>query len=241
MQTSFGTKRVNGTKAKAAKKARTTGGQVSSTIAKTPSLYLEQKFIDSTRTSTAFTTAWASLQPTSGIVDCLTCPAIGDTESSRDGRVYFIRGISVRGIVTLPAVEGTGSPADDIFWRIALVWDTQTNSVAIPALSVMDAGATNDVLSFRNLANSKRFIILGDTQIQVIHQFQMAEAVDLFSNGRQIFNFSFYKTFKEGIKVRCTNTTANVGSVSDNSFSLIGLASNTALSMEYETRCRFTG
>jgi len=45
----------------------------------------------------------------------------------------------------------------------------------------------------------------------------------------------------KGIKVRTIGTTADVASISDNSISVIGIASTASLLVEYESRCRFDG
>ncbi len=204
---------------------------------------LEKKFVDTTRASAAFTTAWAILAPSGGITNCLTCPGIGTGEEQRDGRTYTIHSIHVKGNVIMPAIESQAAPLDDLSYRIVLVWDTQTNGGAITGTSVMDAGSTTDVNSFRNLQNSKRFIVLWDSGHRVFRRTSQTNegAVNLFACGQNINTFMINKSFKMGIKVRCIGTTADVASVSDNSFSLIGLAGSTALNITYESRCRFIG
>ncbi len=128
-------------------------------------------------------------------------------------------------------------------YRLVLVWDTQTNGSAITAADVMDAGSTTDVNSFRNLQNSKRFIVLWDSgNKRMIRDGQTNEgAVNLFAAQSKFIPFHFNRAFKDGIKVRAVGTTANVSSVSDNSITLIGIATATDVFVNYESRVRFTG
>ncbi len=246
-------KTTNGAKAKAAsskrKQASVTKARATVLAAKRGAnvrtggfVGIEKKFVDSTSTSTAFTTAWAILAPTGGITDCLSAPGIGTSESQRDGRVFTIHSIHLKGSVTRPTVEAQAGPQTDIDYRLCVVWDTQTNGAPIVGTSEMDAGATNDIHSFRNLQNSKRFIVLWDSGPMTDSVFQMNEgAVNSFASALKITHFSMNKSFKNGIKVRTIGTTADVASISDNSISLIGLASDVALDYNFESRCRFTG
>jgi len=144
---------------------------------------IERKFVDATRAQNAFTTAWAQLAPSAGITNCISAPGIGTGEEQRDGRVFTIRSIHVKGFVTFNVVEAQAAPPADMTWRICVVWDTQSNGAAIAGTSVMDAGATNDVLAFRNLQNSKRFIVLYDSGPRVLkHMAQTNEgAVNTFA------------------------------------------------------------
>ncbi len=204
---------------------------------------LEKKFVDATRAAAAMSATWAVLAPSAGIVSCLTAPAIGTSEEQRDGRTFTIHSIHVKGFVTTPTAESQTAPMNDIEYRIILVWDTQTNGTPIVATDVMDNGATLQVNAFRNLANSKRFIVLWDSgPMSMSRKNQMNEgAVNLFAAPQRRIPFAINKSFKKGIKVRTTGTGADVADISDNSFSLIGVTGNTALTCSFESRCRFTG
>lgn len=204
--------------------------------------YLEKKFLDTKSTVTAFPVVWTRLNPTGGSTACLSMPAIGDTEISRDGRTFLMHSIFVRMTITFAATEGATAPINSPSYRVCLVLDQQTNNTAIVGTLVMDANAGRDEDSFRNLQNSKRFRVLGDTEHQIFHVFQLNEgASDLYANGTMQQTVRFNHVFKEPVKVRCTGTTADVASCSDNSLALIGIASTTTISYTYETRMRFIG
>lgn len=203
---------------------------------------IERKFFDTTKTQVAMSTTWAAISPSSPTdIECLTIPAQGTGESEHIGRTYFINSILVKGLVSRSVVEGQSAPLGDLQWRILLVWDMQTNGLVINATDVMDAGSLLDVLSFRNLENSSRFIVLADTGVQVFDVFNMNEGFgNLFSSPASKQYWTLGKTFKNPIKVRTDGTTAKVGDVTDNSFSLIGITSNVFGRVEFESRMRFS-
>ncbi len=203
---------------------------------------IERKFLDTTKTSTAMSNTWASILPSSPTdIDCLSVPVQGVGESEHLGRTYFINAIFVKGFVARDAVEQQTAPLGDLQWRILLVWDMQTNGTAITATDVMDDGATNDVLAYRNLQHSSRFIVLGDTGLMNFPVFNMNEGgFNAFANPASDMPWTLNKTFKKAIKVRTDNTTGVVESVTDNSLSLIGITSNVVAKVQFESRMRFS-
>lgn len=208
---------------------------------------IEVKFLDSELTTAALTTAWATYNPTgTGCTDSLSVPAQGDGESERDGRVYYIKSVHVKGFIKMVAAESDTGPTGPIYARVVLYWDTQTNAAEAVATSIMDAGGTEDFLAFRNLQQSKRFIVLKDKTIRVDPQIVNEGSANLFANGPQQIPFAFNKTFKKHIKVRCVGTAANVSSVSDNNLGIASILSvqtevGNLPSINYQARIRFLG
>ncbi len=247
-------KTTNGAKAKAARfkrKSVTTGKARMLMLAKSRAVAnirvggfagIELKFVDAARGDVAMSLTWASVQPGAGITDCISAPGIGTSESQRDGRVFTIKSIHVKGAIALSATESQAAPIADEAYRVCVVWDTQTNGAAVTATQVMDANASTDINAFRNLQNSKRFIVLYDSGVKTITAFNVNEgAINLFASNVRRHWFKMNKTFKEGIKVRTIGTTADVASISDNSISVIAIATSTAVLIGYESRCRFVG
>ncbi len=203
----------------------------------------EIKFADAELAAEAFTAAWVAKNPAgTGMTDSISVPVVGTGEENRDGRVYYIHSIHVHGKIQLPGTESDAAPqGGPTYARLCLVWDTQTNAAEITATDVMDAGGTDDTMSFRNLQNSSRFIVLKDKTF-VLRPAQGNEgAVNVFYKAFNDVRFKWNKSFKKPIKVRCVGTTADVASVSDNSLSIIGIANNTNITLEYQSRLRFTG
>ncbi len=203
----------------------------------------EKKFVDSERASTVLTVAWAAINPTGGVTDSISVPSQGDGEEQRDGREYVIKSIHVKGFVTHATEEAQTAPVGDKSVRVVVYWDTQTNAaVATPGL-IMDESGPIDILAFRNLQNSKRFIVLYDRLMTFNMNNQTNEgAVNAFAAGERRIYWSFNKSFSKGIKVRCVGTTADVASCSDNNIGLIALASAADdCFLQYQARVRFCG
>lgn len=204
---------------------------------------LENKFLDTELTTTSLAATWGTFNPTgTGSTNTLSVPVVGTGESERNGRMYTINSVMVRGVITSVPLESQGAPIADIRARVIVYWDTQTNSAEAVATDIMDGGATDDVLAFRNLQNTKRFIVLYDKSIVLHFNNQTNEgAINLFAAGSVHRPFSFYKRFKNGIAVQCDGTTANVSSVTDNNFGLAAVATTTNVQIAYQARIRFTG
>ncbi len=203
---------------------------------------IELKFLDSNVPTTALATTWTAKNPAAaGSTGSISVPAVGTGESERNGRGYVIKSIHIQGEFTSPGEESQAAPFTGLQARIIVYWDTQTNSAQATATDIMDNGAVNQVYAFRNLQNSRRFIVLFDKTIQ-LRQFQMNEgAANLFARGGQRYPFKFHKRFGKGIKVTCDGTTADVASVSDNNIGIAAVANSTDVSIEYDARIRFVG
>ncbi len=244
-------KRISGTRTRtlrqavsAARSRGTTVRSARASIANTRTsgfIGLENKFLDSELNATAVSTTWTAHNPTAASVNCLSAPAAGDGESDRDGRVYHINSIHMHGQVLFNATESQTAPIDEEFVRIALVWDTQTNKSEVVGTDVMDGGGSNDNLAFRNLQNSKRFIVLKDFTVKVVPESMNEGAANLFASRNFESRWSINKIFRTPIKVNTAGTAANVNVVTDNSLSLIVQGTNTAIAVGYQCRVRFSG
>ncbi len=203
---------------------------------------IENKFVDYRVSGDAFTTSWAGGEMEDGTALSLSAVAQGDGESERDGRVYTINSVHIKGFLETPLEESQAAPEIDYMARLALVWDTQTNAVQLSAEDVfLTVAAGEDTNSFRNLQYSKRFIVLKDKTWRLAHQQVNEGAANLFATGGIRIPFKMNKSFKNGIKVRCTGTTAVIASIADNSLHLIGVSNSGQAVLTYQSRVRFTG
>lgn len=202
---------------------------------------LENKFSDTFVSGDAFSTSWATMNPTT--VNCLSAVAQGDSESERDGRVYHIRSLHIKGSIKSILQESSASPLSDIRARVVIVWDKQTNAATVTAANVMDESAPQDITSFKNLQFSKRFQILFDkTMILKRGMANMNEgAINLFAAPAVEKQFFFTKYWRKPIKVVCVSTEKTVGSISDNSFAVIGVADSSQVVLNLNCRVRFSG
>lgn len=208
---------------------------------------VENKFLDSELAYTAVTTSWAALNPTgTGCTNSISVPSQGDGESERDGRVYYIKSVHVKGFVKIDTGEDAIAPITPLHVRVIVYWDTQTNAAEATATDIMDAGGGSDVLAFRNLQNSKRFIVLYDETMHITPDLVNNGASNAFSWNQATTPFVFNKLFKKPIKVRCKGTAANVSSVADNNIGIAavtedGLVGGPDPEITYQARIRFQG
>ncbi len=205
---------------------------------------MENKFVDTTVTDDPFTTIWAGGEMEDGTMLGLGIPSQGTGESQRDGRVYTLKSLHIKGYLEQPPVESNATPQGDQLARLALVWDTQTNGAQMNAEDCMlTVGAPDDVNSFRNLQFSHRFIVLKDKtfRVNVANSGMNEGAANLFASGLTRIPFKMNKTFKKGIKIRCKGTGGIIADVTDNSFHLIGTSTSAAITLTYEVRARFSG
>lgn len=79
----------------------------------------------------------------------------GNGESDRIGRKINVKSIHIKGILRMAAATGATSTSDQVICM--LIQDTQTNGTEFSAVNLLD---TDEFKSFRNLANSQRFVTL---------------------------------------------------------------------------------
>ncbi len=92
----------------------------------------------------------------------------------------------------------------------------------------MLGGLTDDTLSFRNLQFTKRFRVLWDRSWKINRKQTNEGAINLFATGNETTALmTFNRRFKTPISVTCSGTTAVVGSITDNSLHIIGVANST--------------
>ncbi len=200
---------------------------------------IENKWVGYSKAATAVGVNWVTRNPTT--TDCISAVGIGDSPNQRDGRVYHINSVHIRGAVAQPIAEAQGAPVDDSIVRILLIWDKQTNGSQLTATDVMDNTGTSDYLGFRNLDNTTRFIVLADKTVRLETSLnaQNEGAANAFTTSGLKRPFMINKVFKKPIKVICPLTTAVVGAISDNSLHIVACASNASMTIEYQSRVRF--
>ncbi len=201
---------------------------------------LENKYVDYEVVASTIGTSWVGKNPTT--IDCLSATAVGDLETERDGRVYHINSVHLRGAVSQPIQEAQGAPVDDGIVRILLVLDTQTNATAVTAADVMSTTGTRDIWAHRNLKFTKRFRVIKDLTIRLETSLnaQNEGAVNAFTTSGLKIPWQINHKFTTPIKVQCKLGTAVVGAINDNSLHIVAAASNATITMEYQSRVRFT-
>lgn len=201
---------------------------------------IERKFADHTTAYAATSLTWATAED--GTVLSISAVAQGDGENQRDGRVYHIDSIHVRGMIDVPVLEAQTAPLSDIVVRICVVLDSQTNAAQLTATDVMTAGSPEDTQGFRNLQHTSQFKVLMDETFVIKRDNQTNEgAVNAFATPRTMIPWSFDRKFKTPLKVICSGTTAVIGSITDNSIHVIAVSTDVTARIGHTSRVRFRG
>lgn len=210
----------------------------------TPLAVTERKYFDSENTGTAIAvsgTTWAGgeLDPTT--LNTLFCPTQGDDYNNRSGRKIQVLAIKMRGYLQcVKQADQTGGD-NPLLARIILVQDRQTNAAQLNAEDVILSGGANVAHSmFQNPAFFGRFRVLKDKTIVLQNPNSTYDGTNLEVNG-------ITKPFKMNIKFRKPvvmhfNSTngGSVADIVDNSFHMIGNASNGDLAVSILYKCRTT-
>lgn len=200
----------------------------------------EVKFVDF-QESIPMPNAWTNLSPaTSGTISGITQ---GFDESERIGRVYTLLSVHVRYFISIPQQEAVNNPLQDIFGRIVIGLDTQTNEDLTDVNDVFDTSGADQLTTFRNLQFTKRFKIYADIP------FLIARHGNTSSGGANNFNapanttglLTFNRRFPGGIRVNTNGVTGDVGSLTDNSLFILGVSNDATAVINYTSRVRYSG
>ncbi len=202
---------------------------------------IELKFFDTSRTPIALTTAWTTNTASTPLAAHPSTCSLGTGEEQHIGRVYTIKSMFIRFRFDVNPETGA-TPLRDLEFRVAVVWDKQTNG-APAAGFVFDTGTSDDLSAFQNLQNSHRFDVLWDSGVQTIVRSFMnsSDAVGNFETGAICRRLNMYKKFPKGIRVQTDGPDADIADVTDNSIYVISIGDSAAVNMSWESRMRFTG
>jgi len=209
---------------------------------------IEKKFLDTARTPNAVGTAAAltggEQNPSTGCTGCLSCPAQGDTEQSRDGKRIVIDSVILKGFVRSDAETGV-APANGPKVFVAVVLDTQTNGAELNSEDVfknLSGDASLNANPTKNLLFGSRFRIL-KSQVYDLTPVGITGAVATIATEGVRRDFDWYIPFKGGLAVNLNaGTTANVTNVIDNSIHVIAFGTSGGVAyIGYNARIRFQG
>lgn len=168
---------------------------------------------------------------TTGTVTALNLLAIGDDNTSRDGRQVTIKSVQVRGIVK--QIDTACGPT---LCRVMLVWDNAVNSGTIATIAQILSAASS--CSFPLIDNSQRFTILWD------HYVALGLSVDTASQASNTSipeAINYYK--KLNLTTQYSGTTAAIGSIQNGALYLVTIgdqAAGAGGNFQAVTRVRFT-
>ncbi len=159
----------------------------------------------------------------------------GVTEVQRVGRKCTLKSLWWRYQVTLPTQDAIGVPISGDTLRIILYLDKQANGATALNTDVLES---TDVHSFRNLANSGRFVFLCDKLHTLNYRAMASDGAGVVSQGKVVQDFVFYKNMN--IPIEFNGATGAIAEIRSNNIGVI-LASNLGIiGFNSKIRLRFS-
>lgn len=191
----------------------------------------ETKFLDTSIGDTATTVTGVILN--SGTINVIPQ---GVTESSRVGRKCTLTSIHIKGKVRL-GVTATSSEACNLY-RIIVYQDKQANGATAAVSDILE---TTDILSFRNLENTGRFVIHYD-ETKAINANAGAGngTTNTFSETMHFFRFN--KKCNIPLEFDNSASTGAIGTIRSNNLGMLILCQDAAVApvCQFEVRVRFS-
>jgi len=170
-----------------------------------------------------------------GSVTALNLTAVGDDNTTRDGRQICNRSVHVQGFLR-PETAGNSSVN---LARLMLVWDSQPNSGAIATIANILTASTS--VSNTNLDNRARFTILRDHMVAVGGQ-DAATATTTWVQSPTVSELDWFVPLRDAVTTY-SGTTATIGVVATGALLLVTIgnqAANDGHNFFATTRLRFT-
>ncbi len=155
----------------------------------------------------------------------------GTAEDERIGRKVFIRNINIRIVLELDAKLATTFAASTNV-RFMVIQDKQANG-GLP--SVTNVLQTTQALSYRNLVNQGRFIVLKDKIITINHD----SGAGNDQNWNQVSRIYKYSK-KCNIPIEYNGLTGTIDEVRSNNIFILTIRSGAAATSNIHARFRFT-
>jgi len=170
---------------------------------------------------------------TTGTVTALNLIAVGDDNTSRDGRQATIKSVQVRGYIR--PVDGITSFGK---CRLMLVWDNAVNSGAIATIAQILSAST--ATTFPLIDNAQRFTVLVDMPL-VLGGYDGQTATLTLAATPTIHNIEIYKRINA--VTQYSGTTAAIGSIQNGGLLMVTIGDQAAGAgglFNLATRVRFT-
>lgn len=168
---------------------------------------------------------------TTGTVTLINGVAVGDDNTTRDGRQITLKSVQVRG--SFQNVDATSGAS---MCRLLLVWDNAANGSLATITQILSASTSN---SFPNVDNSNRFTILSDTQYVVGPYVNTATQAIAPSPGVAAVNI--YK--KLNSITQYSSTTSDIASIQNGALLMVTIGDQAVGGgglFFMAARCRFT-
>lgn len=204
----------------------------------------ERKYFTSLVSADGITTStnWASTELDPAANSMFT-PQEGSDIDNRVGRRVEVVKIQVRGNITCAAQPNQTAAQEPTLVRLILCQDMQTNGTQMSGEELMQPPATATaplaVCSFQNPANFGRFRVLKDKLFTLTNPALTYDGTNIEQNGL-VKAFKWTIKFQKPIEVRFNSTNGGtIGDIVNNSFHMIGSASNADLTPTISYQARF--
>lgn len=169
------------------------------------------------------------------VTSTINAIAQGVTESQRVGRKCTIKNIGWKWEWNLPERDAVATPQKPEIVRMILFLDKQANGATAAVTDILE---TADFQSFKNLANSQRFVTLVDRSITLNYQTLASDGAGVVSSCEQLVQGSFYK--KCNIPLEFSSTTGAIGEIRSNNIGVLLISKNGQGVFQSKFRLRFS-
>lgn len=216
-----------------------------STVARTRGVYGqgEMKYYDTELAPAAIASngTWNATMLDPSVLNTLFVPTVGAAINQRIGKSAEVYKIKIRGLVGATPDNDT-SVNKGCCVRLALVEDMQTNGTQMTGAGLYSIPVTSDAelasTSFQNINNFGRFRVLKD-KLYTLNDPNMAGDTSAFVRNGMVRAFKWTIKFSTPRKVRFNATNGGtIADIVDNSWHIVGLASDAGLSPYLTYQCR---
>ncbi len=165
--------------------------------------------------------------------DSILTIAQGDTSSTRDGRLIFIKSVMWRYRIVLPVAAAMTSTSDEV--RVIMYIDSAANQATA---AVADILATDNVQSFKDLHHGGRFTFIHDKVFRIS---SLAGAGNGTSDsaGEVIRGHTMFKNFKRHLPIHYDSTAGSITEMTRNNIGVLLLSSDGLCVFTSKIRVRF--
>jgi len=162
-------------------------------------------------------------------ITCLNLLALGDDNTSRDGRQVTIKSVQIKA----RAIVGPGAAANAQVGRAMLIWDNAVNGGALPSATAI-LTADSDI-GFPVVDQSNRFTILWDSKYAFGPNIQTATQAQADNT---CYGVEVYKELNH--VAQYVGTTAVIGAIQNGGLYLLTTGSGAGVVLTGNARVRFT-
>lgn len=177
----------------------------------------------------------ATVGATASLKDSFNLIPQGITEDERIGRKCALRSFTIKYTYGLPIRDAVALPIDGDVMRIIFYMDKQTNGATATSANILKSDFW---MSFRNLAESQRFVILMDKVVTANYMGLGSDNAGVVSQSEVVKHGSFYK--KCNIPIEFSGVTGAITEIRSNNIGCLVISKNGVMSFDSRARVRFS-